>query len=303
MEIINLNSLLRGLDKILHRLIGEDIEVLTDLDESLECVRADHGQIEQVIMNLAVNARDAMPSGGKLVFATSNVELSDSYPHRHPEMLPGRYALLSVTDTGAGMSREVRERVFEPFFTTKEKGKGTGLGLSTVYGIIKQSEGYIWVDSKPGMGTTFQIYLGSVGDVTEEAEHRSQVEEASRGDETILLVEDDEGVRGLAREILQNSGYRIVESSGGEEAAEFYRESREPIHLILTDVVMPRLSGRELVNQLRPLRPETRVLYMSGYTDNSIVSQGALEKGIHYIQKPFTMEGLTRMVRETIDCA
>jgi CheY-like chemotaxis protein len=273
------------------------------LDDSLECVRADPGQIEQVIMNLAVNARDAMPAGGRLTFETSNVDINESFARRHSGMMPGRYVLLSVSDTGAGMTREVRERVFEPFFTTKEKGKGTGLGLSTVYGIIKQSGGYIWVDSEAGRGTTFRIYLTQVTNATEETEKRPQVEATSSGNETILLVEDDGGVRDLAREILQNGGYRIVEASGGQEAAKLYKESQEPIHLILTDVVMPRMSGRDLVNQLQPLRPETKVLYMSGYAENSIVNQGTLEKGIHYIQKPFTLEGLVHMVRRTLDRA
>lgn len=301
MKSVDLNSLLRDLEKMLRRIIGEDIEVTIQQTEDLGTVMADVGQMEQVIMNLAVNAKDAMPSGGKITIETANAELDAYYARSHLDVKPGHYVMLLVSDTGTGMTPEVRERIFEPFFTTKEKGKGTGLGLATVYGIVKQSNGHIWVYSEEGKGTTFKIYLPRVDEPVEEMRKDVLTEEVPHGNETILIVEDEEEVRILARKILEEQGYRILESFNGDEALLACEASKNPIHLMLTDIVMPGMSGSELARLMRPLHPETKVLFMSGYTDTAIVNQGVLGKGVHYIQKPFTMEGLARKVREVLD--
>ena len=301
MKVLDLNTLLRDLEKMLRRIIGEDIELAIQPAEDLGRVKADIGQIEQVIMNLAVNAKDAMPSGGKLTIETANVELDESYARSHVDVKQGHYVMFSVSDTGVGMSPEVRERIFEPFFTTKEKGKGTGFGLSTTYGIVKQSEGHIWVYSVQGKGTTFKIYLPRVNEPREAITEEILKEELPRGDETILIVEDEEEVRKLARKILEKQGYRILETLNGDDALLACETRKSPIHLMLTDIVMPGMSGSELARLLKPLYPEIRILYMSGYTDNAIVRHGALGKGVNYIQKPFTMEGLARKVREVLD--
>lgn len=299
-RVHDLNSLLKNMDKMLHRVIGEDIELVTILAEDLGRVKADPGQIEQAIMNLAVNARDAMPSGGKLTIETANVELDETYARNHVAVTPGRYVMLAVSDTGVGIPPEVKERIFEPFFTTKEVGKGTGLGLSTVYGIVKQSGGNIWVYSEPGQETTFKIYLPRVDEaLTETKEIRE--EEVLHGSETILVAEDEEGVRKLAVQILEKQGYRVLEVSEGSEAIRICKENEGPIHLLLTDVVMPGMSGRELADRLLSLHTEIKVLYMSGYPDNAIVHHGVLEKGMNYIQKPFTVEGLVRKVRQALN--
>ena len=301
MKVLDLNTLLRDLDKMLRRVIGEDLELVTLLAEDLGRVKADPGQIEQVIMNLAVNGRDAMPNGGKLTIETANVELDEFYARSHMDVKPGRYVMFSVSDTGVGITPEVKERVFEPFFTTKEKGKGTGLGLSTAYGIVKQSEGNIWVYSEPGKGTTFKIYLQRVDEPLEELREKMVGEELPRGRETVLVVEDEEKVRKLIVEILGRQGYRVLEASHGDEALLIHEKHDGPIHLNLVDVVMPGMSGSELAKRLTSLRPETKILYMSGYTDNAIVHHGVLARGVNYIQKPFTMDGLTRKVREVLD--
>jgi len=302
MRVLDLNILLQNLDKMLRRVIGEDIELVTLLAEDLGRVKTDPGQIEQVILNLAVNARDAMPSGGKLTIETANVELDGAYARRHVAVTPGRYVMLAVSDTGVGMTPEVRDRVFEPFFTTKEKGKGTGLGLSTVYGIVKQSEGNIWIYSEPGHGTTFKIYLPCVEEPLEEARRKRVKEELPHGSETILVVEDEEKVRKLAVQILERQGYRVLEAAHGDDALQLWGQQKNgPIHLMVADVVMPGMSGRELARYLEPLHPEMKVLYMSGYTDNAIVHHGILEKGLDFIQKPFTIEGLINKVREVLD--
>jgi PAS domain S-box-containing protein len=298
MRVLNLNSLLMDLDKMLHRLIGEDIELITLLADDLGRVKTDPGWVEQIIMNLSVNARDAMPNGGKLTIETSNVELDEAYARGHIAVKPGRYVMLSVSDTGVGMTPEVRQQVFEPFFTTKEKGKGTGLGLSTVYGIVKLSGGNIWVYSEPGLGTTFKIYLPRVEEPFEEMREKVTTEEFPRGNETILVVEDEEDVLRLAVRALERQGYRVLEASCGDDALVL---SKEPIHMILTDVVMPGMSGRQLADRLMPLHPTMKVLYMSGYTDNAIVHHGVLEEGVNYIQKPFTIDKLIRKVREILD--
>ena len=301
MIVLDLNDLLRGLEKMLRRIIGEDIELLTFLADDLGRVRTDPGQIEQVVLNLAVNARDAMPSGGKLTIETANVELDEAYTRKHVAMTPGRYVMIAVSDTGKGMSMEVRDHVFEPFFTTKEKGKGTGLGLSMVYGIIKQSEGNIWVYSEPGQGTTFKIYLPRVDEALGEIKKRAEGDKLPLGWETILVVEDEEEVRKLAVLVLQKQGYRVLEAAQGGDALLICEQRKDPIHLMLTDVVMPRMSGRELAARLASLHPEMRVLYMSGYTDDAITHHSVLEEGLNFIQKPFTLDGLARKVREVLD--
>ena len=301
MRVLDLNNVLQDLDKMLRRVIGEDVELVTLLAGELGRVRTDPGQIEQVIMNLAVNARDAMPHGGKLTIETANVELDEEYARRHIAVKPGHYVMLAVSDTGVGMAPEIRDRVFEPFFTTKDKSKGTGLGLSTVYGIVKQSGGNIWVYSEPNHGTTFKIYLPSVGEPLEELKEEMVRVEIHRGGETILLVEDEVEVRKLAVRVLERQGYTVLEARDGEEALLLCQHKKGAIHLILTDVVMPQMGGPDLVKQLRQARQDFKVLYMSGYTDNSITHHGVLEKGMNYIQKPFTIDGLMRKVREVLD--
>jgi two-component system cell cycle sensor histidine kinase/response regulator CckA len=301
MKILDLNTLLKDLDKMLRRVIGEDIELLTLLADDLWRVKADPGQMEQVVMNLAVNARDAMPSGGRLTIETANVELDNAYARAHIGATPGRYVMLSVNDTGVGMTQEIKERAFDPFFTTKEKGKGTGLGLSTAYGIVKQSGGNIWVYSEPGRGTTFKIYLPVVDEPLDELREKIVGEELPHGSETVLVVEDEEKVRKLTVEILGGQGYRVLDASNGDDALVISEKHDGPIHLILVDVVMPGMSGSELAKRLASLRPQTKILYMSGYTDNAIIHHGVLVQGVNYIQKPFTIEGLTRKVREVLD--
>ena len=301
MKVLDLNTLLRDLEKMLRRVIGEEIEMVIQLAEDLGRVRADVGQIEQAIMNLAVNAKDAMPSGGKLTIETTNVELDESYARSHVDVKPGHYVMFSVSDTGVGMTPEVRERIFEPFFTTKEKGKGTGLGLSTTYGIVKQTEGHIWVYSVQGKGTTFKIYFPRVNEPLEEIRKEVLKEELPRGNETILIVEDEEEVRKLTAKILERQGYGILETFNGDDALLACERCKGPIHLMLADVIMPGMSGSELAKLLKPLYPEIKILYMSGYTDNAIVRHGVLEKGVNYIQKPFTIEGLARKVRKVLD--
>jgi PAS domain S-box-containing protein len=301
MKVLDLNAIITDMEKMLRRVIGEDIELVTFLADELGTVKTDPGWIEQVIMNLAVNARDAMPSGGRLIIETVNAELDESHARSHAALKPGRYVKLSVSDTGKGMTPEVRERLFEPFFTTKEKGKGTGLGLSTVYGIVKQSEGNIWVYSEPGLGTTFNIYLPRMDEPLEETREKGTKAEILRGAETILVVEDEENVRRLAVRILEKQGYTVLEASCVKDALALCKERKEPIHMILTDVVMPEMSGPQLAEQLLSLHPQVKVLYMSGYTDSAIVHHGMLKDGVNYIQKPFTIDGLTRKMREVLD--
>jgi len=300
-RVLDLNAVLTNLDRMLQRLIGEDINLVTVPAPGLGRVHADPGQIEQVIMNLAVNARDAMPQGGKLTIETANVELDDAYAHEHISVKPGPYVMVAVSDTGCGMDTETKARLFEPFFTTKEPGKGTGLGLSTVYGIVKQSDGNIWVYSEPGRGTTFKIYLPVVEGMVETVEPGAVHTKSVRGSETILLVEDENSVRRLAHSILRANGYTVLEARQSKEALLLSGQHEGPIHLMVTDIVMPGMSGRDLAERLKPSRPNMQVLFMSGYTDKAIVHHGELDPGTAFLQKPFTPEALARKVREVLD--
>jgi PAS domain S-box-containing protein len=301
MKVLDLNAILTNLDNMLRRVIGEDIELITILAEDLGRVKTDPGWIEQAIMNLVVNSRDAMPSGGKLTIETGNVDLDEASTYGHFDVEPGRYVMLSVSDTGAGITPEVMERLFEPFFSTKEKDKGTGLGLSTVYGIVKQSDGDIWVYSEPGKGATFKIYLPRVDEPLEERREKVLCDELLRGSETILLVEDEENVRKLALRVLERQGYKVLSARDGDDALLICEQFKDPIHLMLTDVVMPGMSGHELAKRLKSLHPKMKVLYMSGYTDDTIVLHGVLVEGVNYIQKPFTVDALTKKVREVLE--
>jgi len=289
------------MEKLLRRVIGEDIDLATHLDPVLASVQADPGHIEQVIMNLVVNARDAMPNGGKVTVETVNVVLEEDYARSHSAVVPGRYVQLAISDTGEGMTDEIQRRIFEPFFTTKEMGKGTGLGLSIVYGIVKQNGGDIWVYSQPGLGTTFKIYLPAVVAGRFEEAGKPVVSALERGRETVLLVEDEVSVRKLVRTLLNKQGYTILESKDVHDAIRLTRDRPERIDLLLTDVVMPDLSGPELAAQLMTIHPEMKVLYMSGYADNAIVRHGVLPADAPFVQKPFTPESLNSKVREVLD--
>jgi two-component system cell cycle sensor histidine kinase/response regulator CckA len=300
-QIVNLGDVVYGVEKMLRRVIGEDVDLVTVLDRDGGAVKADVGQLEQVLMNLAVNARDAMPTGGKLTIETSNVEHDPDYAREQEAAAVSRFVMLAVTDTGSGMDEATKARIFEPFFTTKEVGKGTGLGLATVYGIVRQSGGFIWVYSEPGLGTTFKIYLPQVDAVAEGGAAGAAPSTVHRGTETVLLVEDAAAVRAVARQALTRQGYTVLEAADGTAALQIAASHRGPIHLLLTDVVMPGLSGRQLSDQLALLRPDTKVLYTSGYTDDAVVRHGVLESGIAYLQKPFSVDGLARKVREVLD--
>jgi CheY-like chemotaxis protein len=302
-RVISLNSVIADLEKMLCRLIGEDVEMMTRFDPDLGLVKADPGQIEQVIMNLVVNARDAMPEGGMLMIETANAEIDDAYARRHVGVVPGQYALMAISDTGTGMSEETQSRIFEPFFTTKEQGQGTGLGLSTVYGIVKQSGGNIWVYSEEGKGTTFKVYLPRADEEEVDEQVEASHTEAPRGSETILIVEDEELVRRLALDALEEIGYTILEAKDGLEALRICEQHTEPIHLMLTDIVMPQMSGRDLARRVAALRPEIKTLYMSGYTGTAIVNQNLLDTEKAFIQKPFTPRSLAQKVRETLDAS
>jgi PAS domain S-box-containing protein len=299
-KVVDLNVVAGDMAKMLQHMLGEDIDLVWNLKPGIGRVKVDPGQIEQVIMNLAVNARDAMPRGGKLTLETANVELDESYASSHVGATPGTYVMLALSDTGVGMDRETQTRVFEPFFTTKERGKGTGLGLATVYGIVKQSGGSIWVYSEPGHGTTFKIYLPRVEGVAEAAEAVSACTPPAGGSETILLAEDDDAVRALLRETLAKSGYTVLIATRPSQAVRLCEEHKGKIDLLLTDLVMPEMSGKDLAEQIQGLYPRVKVLYMSGYTDNAIVHHGVLDSGVAFLQKPFTPDGLLRKVREVL---
>jgi PAS domain S-box-containing protein len=302
-KVLDLNAIISGLEGMLNRLIGEDIDLRTLLTPDLLRVNADPGQVEQVIMNLVVNARDAMPDGGKLTIETANVLLTEDYGRLHVAVKPGPYAMLAFSDEGSGMNDETKARLFEPFYTTKELGKGTGLGLSTVYGIVKQSMGNIWVYSEVGLGTTFKVYLPSIHDEVDDEQAIQTRSIVALGTETVLLVEDDEMVRAFARTTLEESGYKVLQAANGAEAVLICERHSEPIHLLVTDVVMPGISGRVVADRLKTLRPQMPVLYMSGYTEDAIVHRGVLNSGVNFIAKPFGTAALTRKVRELLDAA
>ncbi|MGA9769106.1 MAG: CHASE3 domain-containing protein [Blastocatellia bacterium] len=300
-KLIDLNEIVTDLNRMLKRLIGEDIELVSLTRSKLGQVKADPGRIEQVLVNLAVNSRDAMPRGGQLTIETSNVWLDEEYARHHAEVSPGKYVMMAVSDTGCGMDSETMSHIFEPFFTTKEDGKGTGLGLATVYGIVKQSGGHIWIYSEPGQGTTFKIYFPRVIEEIDSFESSAHSMQSQSGTETLLLVEDDEQVRNLARMALETSGYIVLEAADGAEALEKSMEYNAMIELMVTDVIMPRMSGRELAEKMSQQRPGMKVLYMSGYTDNAIVHHGVLDSGVVFLQKPFSPGEICRKVREVLN--
>jgi signal transduction histidine kinase len=301
-KVFDVNTVISDLKKMLRRMIGEDVELRVSLEPELGNIKADPVQLEQVIMNLVVNARDAMPKGGKLSIETSNVYLDESYAHEHVSVVPGEYVMLAISDTGCGMDEETRQQIFEPFFTTKEPGKGTGLGLSMVYGIVRQSGGNIWVYSEEGTGTTFKIYFPRVTAEAQEYKRTNGFAEVPKGCETILLVEDAALVRTLARQVLETAGYRVLEAESGEAALRICESiNGTRIDLLLTDVVMPGMSGNDMSKILLAKQPDMPVLYMSGYTDDAIVQHGVLEPGINFLQKPFSPGALAVKVREVLD--
>ncbi|MCL4401150.1 MAG: ATP-binding protein [Acidobacteria bacterium] len=297
---LDLNELVASLGAMLRRLIGEDVDLRLVMGPELGHVNGDPGQVEQVIMNLAVNARDAMPNGGTLTIETSNVELDEGYVRTHMAVRPGSYVLLAVSDTGVGMDSKTRARLFEPFFTTKGQGRGTGLGLSIVFGIVKQSGGNIEIYSEPNRGTSVKVYLPRVSKGTA-LDNEAVAHAAAKGSETVLVVEDEDMVRRLVKETLEREGYKLLDASGPAEAQRIVRQYQGTIHLMITDVVMPKLSGRELAKRLSAERPDMKVLYMSGYTDNAVVANGVLNSEMAFLQKPFTPAALARKVRSVLE--
>ncbi len=300
-RVLDFNRLIAGAAKMLRHLIGEDVELVTRVDPAAGWVTADPTQIEQIVMNLAVNARDAMPQGGTLTVTTGDIELDGRYAEGHPGSRPGRYSVLEVTDTGCGMDQATVKNIFEPFFTTKEVGQGTGLGLATVHGIVKQSGGSIDVASEPGRGTTFRVYLPRTEEGTPSGESHPGPPTAATGSETILVVEDDGAVRAMTRHVLERHGYTVLEASRGAEAVRLAEQERGPIHLVLTDVVMPSAGGRQVAERVAELRPGIKVLYMSGYTDDIVVRHGVVSDQVAFLQKPFTPGMLLPKVREVLD--
>jgi two-component system cell cycle sensor histidine kinase/response regulator CckA len=296
-RMLDLNSVIENLQKMIQRLIGEDIEFVTIPHAPLNMVKADPGQVEQIIMNLVVNARDAMPGGGRLTIETANVEFDEEYVRSHVPSVPGHYVMIAVSDTGSGIDPETQRHIFEPFFTTKETGKGTGLGLATVYGIVKQSDGFIWVYSEQGVGSVFKIYFPRVMEQAESTPEARQVSDRLQGTETILVAEDEAALRTLICETLRVHGYTVLEASDGINAVRRSEGYGNPIHLLIADVVMPRMSGRELARRITSARLETGVLYISGYTDDAIVQHGVLDPNTAFLQKPFTPASLARKVR------
>ena len=299
-RVIDLNQIVGGMEKMLRRLLGEDVELTVLVPAAVAAVNVDPGQMEQVIMNLAVNARDAMPEGGKLTIEIARVDLDQAYASSHPNATAGPHVMLAVSDTGIGMDAATRARAFEPFFTTKEPGKGTGLGLSTVFGIVRQSAGTVWLYSEPGKGTTFKVYLPATGQPLDSTAKRPPDLSLLRGKETILLVEDEEGVRKVAHSILQRNGYRVIDAASGDDALLLWDQHAD-IDLLLTDVVMPRMRGGQLAERLQAMRPGLKVLYMSGYTDNAVVLHGVLHSDVAFVQKPITPAVLLTRVREVLD--
>jgi len=302
-ETFDLNEVVADMDRMLRRMLGEDVELITVLAPALDPVHTDRGQIEQVIMNLVVNARDAMPSGGKLIIETAMANVDESYAQQHRSVVPGRYVMFAVSDSGLGMDEATQARIFEPFFTTKPLGQGTGLGLSTVYGIVQQSGGSVWVYSELGKGTTFKIYLPRAAHRAGTAEELHRPLKPAGGSETILVVEDDPSVAKLIRAVLQSNGYRVLEARSAEEALALVETSGDSIQLLVTDIVMPQINGWELKQRLTASRPRLRVLFMSGYTDNAIVQHGLLDPQTPFLQKPFTPTALVAKIREVLDAA
>jgi two-component system, cell cycle sensor histidine kinase and response regulator CckA len=301
-RILSLNHLITSFKKMLQRLIGEDIDLSALLCDKLASVRIDPGQFEQILVNLAINARDAMADGGKLTIETANIDIDEDYCTLHPYVKPGRHVMLAVSDTGCGMSQEVKSHLFEPFYTTKQKGRGTGLGLATIYGVIKQSGGSIEVYSEPGEGTTFKIYLPAIEEIPQQLDlEKKPVSSLSKGDETILLVEDESIVRELAAKMLKRINYNILYASNGDEALEIAQNYSGVIHLMITDVVMPGMNGRQLAERLLRMRPNIKVLFTSGYTENAIAHHGIIEKGLSFIGKPYSSRDLANKIRRLLD--
>jgi CheY-like chemotaxis protein len=296
-----MNEVVNGVIRMFSRVIGENIDLVFLPAPDLSHVKADPGQIEQVLLNLVVNARDAMPTGGRLTIETSDIELDRGYVVTHASVEPGRYVMLSVTDTGSGMSEETQSRIFEPFFTTKGPGKGTGLGLATVYGVVKQSGGYIYVYSEVGRGTTFKVYLPQVTAELDKPPAEAAAPGRMRGSETVLFVEDEQSVRELVREYLGSTGYTVLEAADGVQALKVAAGHPERIHILITDVVMPHLSGPDLAMQLGISRPGIKVLFISGYTDDTVFRHGVLEGGVAFLQKPFNLKALAAKIREILD--
>ena len=299
-KVISINTVIHNFLKILGKMAGDDIVITTYLSEENCLVEADPGQIEQIIMNLIVNAKDAMPSGGEIIIETEEITLDQHYVNKRIEVKPGQYILMVVSDTGEGMDEYVQSKIFDPFFTTKEQGKGTGLGLSTVYGIVKQHDGYIYAYSEKGRGTTFKIYLPASTSAAEETESQTAVTTMFHGNETILIVDDDISIRQLILETLKPQGYKCLQAASGQEAVNALRKYRGEVHLLLTDVVMPGMNGKELAEKIREARPGMEVIFMSGYTENIIAHHGVLEQGINYIAKPITPVTLSQKVRNVL---
>jgi two-component system cell cycle sensor histidine kinase/response regulator CckA len=299
-EVFNLNQVIAGMNSLLRRLIGEDIDTVSNISTEPLMIHADRGKIQQIIMNLVVNARDAMPEGGKLTIETTAVDLEENYILNRPETRPGPYAMFAISDSGMGMNQETQARIFEPFFTTKEKGKGTGLGLSTVYGIVKQSDGYIWVYSEIGRGTTIKIYFPRVTETPEKSQIEKGEQSGSRGFETVLIVEDENAVRSFVSRVLRDRGFNVLEAADGREALHIAQDYPNEIHLVISDVVMPGVGGKALISHLEEVRPRVKSLFISGYTDNAIVHHGILDSGLAFLQKPFSVDSLIGKVREVL---
>jgi CheY-like chemotaxis protein len=299
-RVLDLNATVSDMNRLLRRLLGEDITLATALDPRIGGILADPGHIEQIVMNLAVNSRDAMPDGGKLLIETGNAELDDSYARRHSGVAAGSYVMLAVSDTGSGMDEETQAHMFEPFFTTKPMGKGTGLGLSTVFGIVQQAGGSVWVYSELGKGTTFKIYFPRVAQATDKSAQTLRAGTPA-GTETVLIVEDEQAVRMLMASVLKRAGYTVLEAGNGTEALQVCEKAHSSIDLVVSDVVMPEMSGPDLLKRLKEFKPDIKVLFVSGYTANAMVEHAAFDSKTPFLQKPFTAAGLARKVRESID--